>query len=55
MEDFKVKIIKNKKNNQLTLSLSRKKLGLAKNQNPHSIFINRRNIIFENGKKQKRI
>ena len=45
MDDIKLRVYKNKRNNQLTIVLNKKLLGL-KDKNPKSIKINKKDIQF---------
>ncbi len=46
MEDILAKVIRNKKNNQLLINLSRRKLELMKNKNPKFIRIRKEDMIY---------
>jgi len=48
--DIKAKIVHNKRNNQLFLHLSRKKLQIAKNKIPKLIELKVKKLEFKNGK-----
>ena len=43
---LKAKVVKNKKNNQLSIFLSRKKLGLKDGKEPQFIKIKKEDLIF---------
>ena len=47
----KAKIVKNKKNNQLLVFISRKKFNLKDGKDPQFININKEDLIFQNGKR----
>ena len=51
---IRLKVNRNKANNQLAIMISRKKLNLKKEDNPNFIDIGKIKMRFLNGKKEKR-